>query len=105
MTPRRSFVHLLLAFAVLLCGLHIEPAHAEDGDAFHGLVEMTDAADLGDAPEGQAEQAGHHHCPVAPESTAPTERALLPVAAMHCARPITALRSLTRAPPIEPPAA
>lgn len=107
MRPKRSVVHLLLAFAVVLCGLHVgEPAHAAE-DPLHVAAHVLPGLDAS-GPEpapAKGEPAGDHCCPMAPETAAAAEHAIVPLFAIHCALPVAALRSLTRAPPLEPPAA
>lgn len=107
MHANRSLLHMLLALAVLLCGLHIgEPAHAEDGAGAHAVSHAIGDADHSDneAP-GRDEAASHHHCPMAPAVAAPDGPVAFTAIAIHAARPTTTLGSLTRAPPLEPPAA
>ena len=104
----RRVVNLLVILAVLLCGSHLSPAEA-DARAMHAAeTRLHLPAD----DHGQADmhtgvgQAGHHHCPLAPDldgGLAPCEAA--PVDALLFEPPIAQLRSLATAPPIEPPAA
>lgn len=106
MSRLRPVLHLVLALAVLVCGLHLgEPAHAAEDNPLHAIVHLetdADAAELGDeAPD----QAGHHHCPMTVDPALLASHEVFPPATRHCARPATALRSFTRAPPLEPPAA
>jgi hypothetical protein len=106
MRANRSLLHLLLALAVLLCGLHIgEPSHAEDGAGAHAVSHAVgDAEHSDDEAPGQDEATSHHHCPMAPAVAAPDGPAAFATIAIHGFRPDTALGSLTRAPPLEPPA-
>lgn len=107
MRPTRSLLHMLLALAVLLCGLHIgEPAHAENGAGEHAATHAI--ADTGHADSNapdQDEGADHHHCPMAPAIAAPDDLPVFAAVILLDTRPGASLRSLTRAPPIEPPAA
>jgi hypothetical protein len=103
------FLRLLLVACVLLCGVHVaEPVQAHDEATHHALEAGPAHADEEPAGthEGGAAHAVQHHCPVAPDH-AP---AVMPCAAQaastaHFAAPVAALASLTRAPPVEPPAA
>ena len=91
------------------CARHLaEPVQAHAEGAHHALeLELGDAGDEpGSMQKSGASHALQHHCPVAPDQT--------PAAAAcsaggdgiaHFAAPVAALGSLTRAPPVEPPAA
>lgn len=105
----RRFLHLLLFVCVLWCGAHVaEPVQAHD-EATHHALEAGPGHEDGEAPgthESGAAHAVQHHCPVAPEqaqgaAACATERG----DAAHFAAPVAPLASLTRAPPVEPPAA
>lgn len=105
----RRLLHMLLVVCVLWCGAHVaEPVQAHDEAAHHAL-EAGPAHDDGEAPgthEGGAAHAVQHHCPVAPDQ-APGAAvcAVDSGGALHFAAPVAALASLSRAPPVEPPAA
>ena len=110
----RRVLHLLMAIALLVSGLHLgEDAHAHESAALHELEQTHPPAtdpndDPGDSHDGTGKvaHAGHHHCPVAPDQDhGPALGAVLVSSADHCSRPAAALSSLTRAPPLEPPAA
>lgn len=105
----RRLLHMLLVVCVLWCGAHIaEPVQAHDEAAHHALEAGPGHADE-EAPgehEGGAAHAVQHHCPVAPDqAAAPPACAVDGARAAHFAAPVAALASLTRAPPLEPPAA
>lgn len=102
-------VRLLLAFAVLWCGLHLSPAEAATG-AWTGTDAVAHAslADHDDDDHRQADlvHGCHNHCPVAPEIGAgPAIGTPLPIRAMLWALPTWSLTHAAQAPPIEPPAA
>lgn len=105
----RRLLHMLLVVCVLWCGAHLaEPVQAHDEGAHHALEVGPGHADSEPAGthEGGAAHAVQHHCPVAPDH----EPAAQPCArdtgdAGHFAAPAAPLASLTRAPPLEPPAA
>lgn len=104
----RRALHLLLAFAVLWCGVHLSerPGAADFGFAEPAHQNAVFLADSGAGHEdaGDAVHACHHHCPVAtphrplavaePRDAAPQR---------HDAVPAAALRSRPGAPPLEPP--
>lgn len=106
----RRALPLLIALAVLLCGLHIGEsdrahplaAHQQlDGDA----AIPGDDGDTGPGHPAKTADAGHHHCPVAPDQAiAPALCRAMP-RAIPTAQPAAPLASLAQAPPIEPPAA
>ncbi|OYW45723.1 MAG: hypothetical protein B7Z08_03180 [Sphingomonadales bacterium 32-68-7] len=106
----RAFNFLLLV-ALLVSALHMgEDAHAHESAELHHL-EHAHLADPNDDPgdshdgTGKVAHSGHHHCPIAAENHGPTLSAPLAGAALHCVRPVAALVSLSRAPPLEPPSA
>lgn len=105
----RRVMHILLAVAVLWCGLHLgEPAHAHDEAEQHQAHDGASATD-----DGEQDRTGpakaihlHHHCPMA---TGQHLNAISAEAAMGEAllfvRPVAALHSRSQAPPLEPPVA
>jgi hypothetical protein len=102
----RRAVRLLLVFAVLWCGLHLDEAAKARADWAYGAAapaSSDNSSDRGDEPENIA-HIGHHHCPMAPDPrvTTPDDAAVKPVG-LHFARPAMALHSLAQAPPLEPP--
>lgn len=100
---------LLLIACVLVCGAHVaEPVQAHDEAAHHAFEAGPGHAgdEPADAHENGAAHAVQHHCPFAPDQApAAVARALDPCGLEHFAAPAVALASLTRAPPLEPPAA
>ncbi len=100
---------LLLVVCVLWCGVHVaEPVQAHDEAEHHAFEAGASHAD--DEPDGTHQggtaHAIQHHCPVAPDQAAATETCAVETAgAAHFTAPVAALASLTRAPPLEPPAA
>lgn len=103
----RSAIRLLTMLCLLWCGLHIaEPAAAHGGPvAEHQAVDTAPTNPSDTTPE-QGTHAGHHHCPVAPDqSLADGACATTLTAATPLAPRAAALASLTRAPPLQPPAA
>ncbi|WP_347302978.1 hypothetical protein V5740_13445 [Croceibacterium sp. TMG7-5b_MA50] len=100
---------LLLAAAVLWCGLHLSPAEA-DGGVWTGAdaVAHARAPDHGDDghPGTDAVHGCHNHCPVAPDiGPSPAVGAVGRGQSMLFARPSWSLTTAAQAPPIEPPAA
>lgn len=99
---------LLTILSLVWCALGVgEPAAAhDDTSAQHITIGAPHAGDTPVDLPPAPESGGHHHCPVAPDlplvAAAP---AIAPVAAMPVAGRSTALASLTRAPPLQPPAA
>jgi hypothetical protein len=100
----RLAMHLLLMVCLGWCGLHAaEPAQAHAAAAAANWT--SDCDRQGDTQERSA-HLHHHHCPVAADpcrdagQAAPTLDAAPPFAAGTAS-----LRSLTRAPPVEPPSA
>ena len=102
-------LRLLLIVSVLWCGAHIaEPVQAHDAAAHRTLGAEPGHVDgdPDDTRQGSAEHAIHHHCPVASgHAAAATSCAVESGGAGHFAAPAAELASLTRAPPLEPPAA
>lgn len=101
----RRILHLLLVFAVLLCGSQLaEPAEAAVDVGHAGQCLVGAADDCDDA--GKVPDAGHHHCPVAPDPAFPAIRAEFPLGeAIVPFLPVAVLHSLSRAPPLDPPTA
>ena len=105
----RRLLHMLLVVCVLWCGAHVaEPVQAHD-EATHHALEAGPAHADGEPDglhEGGAAHAVQHHCPVAPDQTPATGTcAIESNGAGHFSAPVAVLVSLTRAPPVEPPAA
>ena len=105
----RRLLHMLLVVCVLWCGAHIaEPVQAHDEATHHALEAGPGHADGEPAGkhEGGTAHAVQHHCPIAPDHAAPAAPCVVDDAGtVHFASPVTALTSLKRAPPLEPPAA
>ena len=102
----RFAIRLLLTVCLIWCGLHLaEPAeaHAVPG----GVSQLLDAGC--EEPSGDSERASHvhhHHCPVAGDPRAGSCDGHLRVAvAEPFAGQVAQLRSLSRAPPLQPPSA
>jgi len=99
----------MLIVSVLLCGAHVaEPVQAHDEAMHHALEAGPGHAD--DEPagthDGGAAHAVQHHCPVAPDQVPEAGPAAAETGeAAHFATPVAPLGSLSRAPPLEPPAA
>lgn len=104
----RAAIRLLTMLCLLWCGLHVaEPAAAHDvsGDTIVALAGAA-PADPCDAGSERSAHAGHHHCPIAPDQRlAATTGAPDFTAGAPVTSPTAALASLTRAPPLQPPAA
>jgi hypothetical protein len=105
----RRLLHMVLVVCVLLCGAHVaEPVQGHDEAAHHALDAGPAHADREPAGthEGGAAHAVQHHCPVAPDP-APAATTCAPEVgeAAHFSMAVAVLASLTRAPPLEPPAA
>lgn len=105
----RRAVQLFVMLAVLVCGMHAgEPAEAHEDAGYHLLhAEAHMPADH--AEEGghsdKVAHAGHQHCPLAADHGSPPVSPAAPFAGVQpFARDIAALESLSRAPPVEPPA-
>ncbi|ATE63746.1 hypothetical protein [Rhizorhabdus dicambivorans] len=101
---------LLIIFAVLCCGLHVGEADTAHVAIEHHQLASDDpaAADNGDdRPElpGKIADAGHHHCPVAPDQAPPLLLCRAAPVALLTSRPVAILSSLALAPPVEPPSA
>ena len=107
----RRLLQTLLLVAVFLCGVHPgEPAQAHEDPAQHLLHLDSHMPDTGDdgapADAEQVPAAGHQHCPMsAGDHFAPVACTAPHNASLLFARPAATLASLTRAPPVEPPAA
>lgn len=103
----RAAIRLLTLLCLLWCGVHVaEPAAAHGGPvAEHQAIDAGQPSPSDSVPE-QGTHAGHHHCPIAPDQRL-AEAAAAP--ALGTTRPVAAatdaLASLTRAPPLQPPAA
>lgn len=103
----RAAFHLLVLLCLIWCALGIsEPVEAYAGSP-EVMAMAVDHADLSlDHGDGEQAAGHHHHCPVAPDvllgSAQPQKtRYRDPVFASR----VSALASLTRAPPLQPPAA
>jgi hypothetical protein len=101
-------LRLLTILALVFCALGIGETDAAHASAPSAQASATAVPDTPPADPGGAipEAAHHHHCPLAPAlpqartAAHPASAASAPVASR-----IAALASLTRAPPLEPPAA
>jgi hypothetical protein len=106
----RRLLASLMMLAVLLAGLHLgEAAHAHESAGLHALEEAA-ALDPDDADAaGEADNSahsGHHHCPAAADlARAGGTDSFALVAVPPSSDAVTALDSLSRAPPLEPPVA
>lgn len=101
-------MHLLIMIGVLLCGLHFcATAEAHDDAPRQGMFSAPhDSGDNGAPDPAKLAHGTHHHCPVAPDPDVPARpAAALPPESAFFARPAAPMHSLSRAPPIEPPAA
>ncbi len=97
-------MHLILMACVFLCALGLaEPAAAHSPYDREHVVAGATVAD-GDLSDANA-LVHHHHCPVAPDLShgGADERIMLSVA-VPVRSPTAPLASLTRAPPVPPPA-
>ncbi|RYD88238.1 MAG: hypothetical protein EOP61_33955 [Sphingomonadales bacterium] len=100
-------LRLLLALSLIWCGLHVaEPAQAGAAHADQSQVAKLLDADCGEERGEPASHAHHHHCPVAPDPAREGGNLhRLALATAPFAQPTAALRSLSRAPPLQPPSA
>lgn len=100
---------LLLAVAVLWCGLHLSPAEA-DGGVWTGADAVAHVRSADHGSDGQSRSdvvhGCHNHCPVAPEiGQGPAFGALGNGPALLFALPSRPLTPAAQAPLLEPPAA
>ncbi|WP_152608724.1 hypothetical protein [Croceibacterium mercuriale] len=100
---------LLLAIAVLWCGLHLSPAEA-DGGVWTGADAVAHARSAEHGRDGHPNadvmHGCHNHCPVAPDiDPSPLLGARTSVRTVLFALPSWPLTPSAQAPPIEPPAA
>jgi hypothetical protein len=103
-------LQLFLMFAVICCGVHVEPLQAHSQVAFHASeAEHHEAGDdqrEGDEGAAEAAHAVHHHCPIAPDRRELVQGATQVSAGLQLyPRRTEVLGSLGQAPPLEPPAA
>lgn len=105
----RSALRLLLAFAVLLCGVHLSPAEfdAPSLNAHASTLHLSSLNDhTSDHSLPHAAHGCHNHCPVSPGlpvgEIAPQQFASL---ALHFAAEVTELKPFAEAPLLQPPAA
>lgn len=99
-------LRLVVMFTLIWCGLHIaEPAQAHGGPvAAHALMDAGHDGDERSQP-GEPMHGGHHHCPVAADPAPHGDAATLtPAPSPVFASGTATMRSLTRAPPLQPPA-
>jgi hypothetical protein len=107
----RRALHILMLVAVFLCGAHPgEPAQAHEDPAQHILHLDSHMPDedggTGPSDADHVIHAGHQHCPLAADDRGAPFACEAPRADVPLfAPPVAALASLTRAPPLEPPAA
>lgn len=101
-------LRILTLICLMWCALGVGEPVAAHGDmsAQHQLAgAMHDSDEPGDTPEAP-EPGGHHHCPVAPDLPPLGDAVgVRPVAAAPFADRCGPLASLSRAPPLQPPAA
>ena len=101
----RAAFHLLVLVCLMWCALGIaEPAQAHVG-AEDAAVSAGQSSWSLDHESGEPAAGHHHHCPVAPD--VPVGRAQAQAAKYRdpvFAPRFVALASLTRAPPLQPPA-
>jgi hypothetical protein len=106
----RRLLSLLIILAVLGCGLQLGEKETALEVAIHHQFAL-DAplhANDGDASTGQPAKhadAGHHHCPIAPDLRSEPVLCAPVVETILTVRPVLVMPSLALAPPIEPPAA
>lgn len=103
----RGAFQLLLICCLIWCALGVtEPAHAYAGSQEQGVSSVAhDDNSMADLSDDELSANHHHHCPVAPAipwGSASRNPHLLPVP-IFTAR-IAVLASLSRAPPLQPPA-
>lgn len=111
----RRVVNLLLAFAVLWCGLHMAEVAEARTDVSADLAAAAQCAVQGNAADCDPHEnedksslvhACHHHCPVAPDARPVSIPAELPLSdAALFEAPILVLDSLSPTPPLQPPTA
>lgn len=107
----RRMLHLMVMLTVLWCGLHLaEPAHAHAGIANELAYAEYDSPpgedDASKKAPANAAHTGHHHCPVATDARSlGADGVVFPEDAVLFALPVTALRSMSQAPPLDPPLA
>lgn len=106
---RRS-LHVLFLLTLLVGVLHAAgPAHAhEELDHHHAVADAHADGhhDKGDRDAGTVAHAAHHHCQMAMVARPGPDAESLPVGGQVLfARPVAALKSHSRAPPVEPPLA
>ncbi|RYD65799.1 MAG: hypothetical protein EOP58_06760 [Sphingomonadales bacterium] len=100
-------LRLFLTLSLIWCGLHVaEPAQAGVAQADQSEVAKLLDADSGTEAGEPASDAHHHHCPVAPDPDhSGSDLPGLSLTNAPFTPPSAALRSLTRAPPLQPPSA
>ena len=104
----RAALQLILMAYVLWCALGIaEPAEASAFSYRQDLGASSTPAPHAPDQRGDEEggQAHHHHCPVAPDlAPGPSLEPVVIRASVPVRSPYAPLGSLTRAPPLQPPA-
>lgn len=104
----RPVINLLLVFAVLLCGLHISPAEADEtGWAVDAAFTQTEAgsSQSDDHTQPHAVHTCHTHCPLlGGMNAAQSPETRLASREKHFPAPAAAFEPAAQAPPIEPPA-
>jgi hypothetical protein len=105
----RAAINFLLVLAVLMCGLHISPAEAdESAGRSHGVpaYAQADGERGDDHAQPHATHGCHSHCPVAPATDLGSASNTLTIEqGMHYAAPVDPLMPIAQAPPLEPPSA
>lgn len=102
----RATLHLLVLACLLWCALAIaEPAQAHVGAGEVAAAKADQTSWPFDHASGEQAAGDHHHCPVAPN----VPLGSMPAQLAQYRAPVFALRfdtleSLTRAPPLQPPA-
>lgn len=102
----RATLHLLVLACLLWCALGIaEPAQAHVGAGEVAAAKADQTSWPFDHVSGEQAAGDHHHCPVAPH----VPLGSTPAQPVQCRAPVfagsfVALESLTRAPPLQPPA-
>jgi len=105
----RPLFNLLLALAVLWCGLHVSPAEAvqsREGAPVASVHSHAESEQGDNHAKPHATHACHHHCPVAADGgLSAADDAVIPEPALHHVVAVAALRPIVAAPPVEPPSA
>lgn len=105
----RPVINILLVMAVLLCGLHLSPAEADEGpwtaETASAAVDP-DGTGAEDHSQPHAVHSCHGHCPTSDGVNAVRSAdTRLVGTALHYPAAVAPLESAAQAPPVEPPAA